>query len=52
LWARPGAYPSMEHLKGTSLGYAWALLGNIRLGWKGLPGTNTIAFTNIHKLQL
>ena len=28
----------MEHLKGTSLGYATALPKNIRLGWKGLPG--------------
>jgi hypothetical protein len=34
---RPVAYPSVEHLKGTSLG----LLANIRLVWKSLPGTNT-----------
>ncbi len=27
-----------------------ALLSNIRLGWKGLPGTNTLAYKNICKL--
>jgi hypothetical protein len=32
----------MEHLNGASLGYALALPGNIRLGWKGLSGTNTL----------
>ncbi len=31
-------------LKGASLGYAPALLANIRLGWKDLPGTNTQAY--------
>jgi len=30
--------------KGASLGYY--LLANIRLGWKGLPGINTLAFYN------
>ncbi len=33
----------MEYLKGASLGYALALPANIRIGWKGLPGTNTLA---------
>jgi hypothetical protein len=28
----------------TSLGSAVALLTNIRLDWKGLPGTNTLAY--------
>ncbi len=43
LWVRTGAYPRVEHLKGASLGYALALPTNIRLGWKGLPGTNALA---------
>ena len=30
--------------KGSSLGQAPALPGNIRLGWKGLPGTNTLTY--------
>ena len=34
----------MEHLKGASLDLAPALLANSSLGWKGLPGTNTLAF--------
>ncbi len=33
----------MGNLKGASLGYAPVLLANIRLGWKGLPATNTLA---------
>jgi hypothetical protein len=35
-WVRPGAYPRVDHLKGS--------LTTIRLGWKGLPGTNTLAY--------
>jgi hypothetical protein len=31
---RPGA--------GASLGYATSLPANIRIGWKGLPGTNAV----------
>jgi hypothetical protein len=31
--------PREEYLKLASPGYALALLVNIRLGWKGLPGT-------------
>ncbi len=31
-------------LNDASLGLALALLGNIGLGWKGLPGTNTLAY--------
>ncbi len=41
---RHGAYPRVKHLKAASLGYAPALLANIRLGWRGLPGTNTQAY--------
>ncbi len=34
----------MEHLKSASLSYALALLTNIRLAWKGLQETNTLAY--------
>jgi hypothetical protein len=34
-------YPRLEHLEGASLEYAPALLTNVRLSWKGLPGTKT-----------
>ncbi len=44
LWARPGAYPRVEYLKGASLGPSPALPANTRLNWKGLPGTNTLAY--------
>jgi hypothetical protein len=43
LWARPGAYPRVEHLKEPSLDQALALRGNIKLDRIGLPGTNTRA---------
>jgi hypothetical protein len=43
-WVRPGAYPRVEHLKVASHGKTLALSANIRLGWKGLPGTNTLAY--------
>ncbi len=36
--------PRVEHLKGDSLGLAPALTANNRLGWKGLPGTNALAY--------
>jgi hypothetical protein len=44
LWARPGAYPRMDHLKGSPIGQATALLTNIILGWKGLLGANDQAY--------
>ncbi len=34
----------MEHLKGASISQALALLTSIRLDWKGLPGTSTLAY--------
>jgi hypothetical protein len=37
LWVRPGAYHRVEHPKGASP-------ANIRVGWKGLPGTNTVTY--------
>jgi hypothetical protein len=39
-----GVYPRVEHLKGASLVKSLALPANIRLGWKGLSGTNTLAY--------
>ncbi len=44
LWVRPGAYPRVEHFKGASLKKALALPANIRLGCRGLPGMNTLAY--------
>ncbi len=41
---KPGAYPLAECLKDATLRYALALLTNIRLSWKSLPGTNTLAY--------
>jgi len=29
----------MEHLKCRAIGWALALSSNIRIGWRGLPGT-------------
>jgi hypothetical protein len=34
----------MEHPKGALLWYSPALFSDTRLGWKGLPGTNTPAY--------
>jgi hypothetical protein len=34
----------VEHLKGVSLVLYLALPANIKLSWKGLPGTNTLAY--------
>jgi hypothetical protein len=34
----------MEYLKVASLGKAPALPANLRLGWKGLTGTNSLAY--------
>jgi hypothetical protein len=43
-WIRPVAYLRVEHPKSASLSYATVLPVNIRLGWKDLPGTNTLAY--------
>jgi hypothetical protein len=37
LFIRPRTYIRMKHLKGTTL-------ANMRLGWKGMLGTNNLAF--------
>ncbi len=42
--ATPRANPTTEHMKCASLGQAPALPANIRLGLKGLPCTNTLAY--------
>jgi hypothetical protein len=39
----------VEHLSGAPLKYAPAPITNIRLGWKGLPGTNTFVKRFIYK---
>jgi hypothetical protein len=44
LWASPGAYIRVEHLKVASLEQAPALLKNIRLDMKGMLGANTLAY--------
>jgi hypothetical protein len=41
---KAGAYIRVEHLKGASLRQALVLPTNIRLGWKGLTGPNTLAY--------
>jgi len=33
-----------ELFKDAALGYAPDLLSNVRVGWKGLPGTNFLAY--------
>ena len=39
---KEGAYPSEVPFRCSTLGYAPTT--NIRLGWKGLPGTNSLAY--------
>ncbi len=41
LQSRPGAYPRVEHLKVSSIG--WAPFYQQTSDWKGLPRTNSIA---------
>jgi hypothetical protein len=41
---RTGTYPRVEHLKRASPGFALNPVANIRPDWKGLPGTNTLAY--------
>ena len=42
---KAGAYPRVEYLKDASLYCRLLVLtADIRLGWKGLPGTNTLAY--------
>jgi hypothetical protein len=39
-----GAYLKVEQQKGVSLVYVSVLLTDDRLGWKGLPRTNSLAY--------
>ncbi len=41
---RAAAYPSEEHMKSALLGQVLTLPANTRLGSRGLPGTNTVAY--------
>jgi len=41
---RRGASRGVEHMKGASLAEVPRIPANIRLGWKGFPGTNTLAY--------
>ncbi len=50
LWASPGAYPRVENPKGVSLSWAPGLHVDAILPWKGLTGTNTLAY--LKKLKL
>jgi hypothetical protein len=49
-----GAQTRVERLKGVAFGSAEALLTNIKVGRKGLSGTNTQADSdaNIHELRM
>jgi hypothetical protein len=40
MWVRIGAYPRAGYVKDVPLMPSTV---NIRLGWKGMPGTNTLA---------
>jgi len=43
--SKAGAYPRGTHIRRSLYGRLWASPTNIiRLGWKGLPGTNTQAY--------
>jgi hypothetical protein len=39
------AYPGVEYLITTPIWKVLVLLINVRLGYKGLPGTNMLAFS-------
>ncbi len=47
MWVRPRVYLEWGSWKSASLGYTLACHANIRLGWKSLPGTNTLAYYKI-----
>jgi hypothetical protein len=40
----PGAYHRVEYLKGASFSRLLAISTNTRIGGKGMPGTNTLAY--------
>ncbi len=41
---KAGACPSEAPFRCSTLGCPLTLLPNIRLGWKDVPGTNTLAY--------
>jgi hypothetical protein len=41
---KAGAYPSETPFRCSTLSRSLALLTNNRLGWKGLPGANTLVY--------
>jgi hypothetical protein len=41
---KDGMYPSEALFRRSTLGRVPGLLVNIRLGWEGLQGTNTLAY--------
>ncbi len=45
LWARPGSCPRVETSERFFIRVGFT--SNIRLGWKGLPGANTLAYLKI-----
>ncbi len=47
-----GACPRGHSLKGSQLSLALALSTGVRLSWKGLPWTITLAYLPICKLRL
>jgi hypothetical protein len=51
MWASPGGYPLVEHMKGSSKCQVPAFQTKIILGWKGLPWTNALAYYDIRKLR-
>jgi hypothetical protein len=44
LHVKTGAYPGRESLHGASLGLALVSVIDVRPGWKGLPGTNSVPY--------
>ncbi len=46
----PRAYPRVEYLKSASLRNAPALIANIRLYCKGMPGKNALAFDKLEEI--
>jgi hypothetical protein len=47
---RPRACHRLENLKGALVRSTPVLTTNIRLGWKGLPGTSTLAYYKHSKI--
>jgi hypothetical protein len=52
LWVKLGANPRVEHLKCAPLGKAFVLFANIRLGWKGLSGSNVMEIFKLHPKEV